>query len=165
MIAEAFPLQTIVPVDSFADIINNYPLVCAVLSWMTAQFLKVIINFAKNRRFNWKVVWSSGGMPSSHSATVVSLAISIGLTSGFKTPLFAVAAIFAFITMYDAAGVRRETGDIAKIINDLVLHNPEIENSEEYKDLKELVGHSPLEVLGGAALGAVMPFVIGMIIG
>ena len=158
-------MQTIVPVDSFADVINNYPLICAVLSWMIAQLLKVIINFAKNHKFNWKLVWSSGGMPSSHSATVTSLAISIGLTSGFVSPLFAVAAMFAFITMYDAAGVRRETGDIAKIINDLVLHNPEIENSEEYKDLKELVGHSPLEVLGGAALGILMPFVVGMFMG
>ncbi|MBQ7719517.1 MAG: divergent PAP2 family protein [Clostridia bacterium] len=131
---------------------------------MIAQVLKVLINFIKYRKFNWKVVWSSGGMPSSHSATVTSLAISLGLTQGFSSPLFAIAAIFAFITMYDAAGVRRETGDIAKIINDLVLHNPEIENSEEYKDLKELVGHSPLEVLGGALLGTVMPFIVGMFI-
>ena len=157
-------MHTVTAVDSFADIIRNYPLICAVLSWMIAQVLKVLINFIKYRKFNWKVVWSSGGMPSSHSATVTSLAISLGLTQGFSSPLFAIAAIFAFITMYDAAGVRRETGDIAKIINDLVLHNPEIENSEEYKDLKELVGHSPLEVLGGALLGTVMPFIVGMFI-
>ena len=157
-------MHTVTAVDSFADIIRNYPLICAALSWMIAQVLKVLINFIKYRKFNWKVVWSSGGMPSSHSATVTSLAISLGLTKGFSSPIFAIAAIFAFITMYDAAGVRRETGDIAKIINDLVLHNPEIENSEEYKDLKELVGHSPLEVLGGALLGIVMPFIVGMFI-
>lgn len=146
--------------DSIVDIWTNFPLICAALSWMTAQILKGIINFARNRKLNWKVMWSSGGMPSSHSATVTSLSISIGATYGFNTPIFAVAAIFAFITMYDAAGVRRETGDIAKILNDLVLHNPEIENSEEYKDLKELVGHTPLEVLGGALLGAIMPFLL-----
>ena len=151
-------------IDTIVDIRTNFPLICAVLSWMVAQTLKLIINFAKNRKMNWKIVWSSGGMPSSHSATVTSLSISIGAIYGFGTPIFAVAAIFAFITMYDAAGVRRETGDIAKILNDLVLHNPEIENSEEYKDLKELVGHTPLEVLGGAILGAVMPFLILAII-
>lgn len=157
-------MDPIKPVDSFLDIYKNFPLVCAALSWMIAQILKMIINFAKNRKFNWKVIWSSGGMPSSHSATVTSLAISIGMLNGFNTPLFAISAIFAFITMYDAAGVRRETGDIAKVLNDLVLHNPEIENSEEYKDLKELVGHTPIEVLGGAALGIAMPFIVRLFI-
>ncbi|NLZ37121.1 MAG: divergent PAP2 family protein [Clostridiales bacterium] len=146
--------------DSFFNVYKNYPLVCSAVSWLIAQILKVIINLIVHKELSPKLIWSSGGMPSSHSSAVVSLSLAIGLTQGFLSPLFAISSIFAFIVMYDAAGVRRETGDIAKVLNNLVINNPEVENSEEYKELKELVGHTPIEVVGGAALGIAIPLLI-----
>jgi acid phosphatase family membrane protein YuiD len=130
------------------------------VSWIVAQLLKVIIDLIIHRKLIPRMLIASGGMPSSHSSTVVSLSLAIGMTQGFLSATFAISAIFAFIVMHDAAGVRRETGDIAKVLNNLVLNNPEVENSEEYKELKELVGHTPIEVVGGAALGIAIPLLI-----
>ncbi|HHX54309.1 MAG TPA: divergent PAP2 family protein [Clostridiales bacterium] len=146
--------------DSFFTVYKNYPLVCAAVSWIVAQLLKVLIDLIIHKKLTPRMLIASGGTPSSHSSTVVSLSLAVGMTEGFLSSTFAISAIFAFIVMYDAAGVRRETGDIAKVLNNLVLNNPEVENSEEYRELKELVGHTPIEVVGGAALGIAIPLLI-----
>lgn len=132
----------------------NKELVIAASAWLAAQLIKCIICLVMNRSLPLNVVFGSGGMPSSHSATVCALTAAVGFDCGPTSPLFGVCCIMAFIVMYDAMGVRRETGDQAKVINDMI---------EIFEDMgkpiplerkfKELVGHTPLQVICGAALG------------
>ena len=125
----------------------------ALFSMFFAQFLKV---FSK-RPFNFSRIASSGGMPSSHSSFVTCLATVIGVKHGFNSDLFAVVVVFALIIMYDATGVRRAVGEQAKIINRLIEDLTTGEKKEMiYKELKELVGHTPVEVLVGAVLGILL---------
>ena len=123
-----------------ADILTNRYWLCAMSAWLIAQALKIPIQFALNHKLNWKLFWSSGGMPSSHSAMVVSLALCIGFNEGFDTPLFAIAFVLASIVMYDAAGVRRETGRQGQVINQ-ILHSAIFEgrpiSNEEMKEILE----------------------------
>ena len=147
------------------DLIHNFPLVCAGTAWFTAQILKVFTGVFKMREFSiTALLFGNGGMPSSHSASVTALAISCGLCYGFDSGFFAIALMFAIIVMGDAAGVRRETGEQAKILNritrDMFKHlSPE----EVNRNLKELVGHTPLQVVVGSALGLTIPFLMGLI--
>src|SRR5690554_6470038 len=99
------------------EIFNNFPLWIAIFAIFFAQFIKVPIFFAITRKVDWSLLTSTGGMPSSHSAAVTALTTGVGLEAGFDSSLFAVAALFAIITMYDAAGVRRQAGEHAAIIN------------------------------------------------
>ena len=139
----------------FYQITNNRPLMAAVFGWCIAQFLKVPWHYFIYREWSIKRAFGSGGMPSSHSAATVAMTIALGNSYGYDSPYFAVSALFAAITMYDAAGVRLETGRQAEIINDLVerLH-------EDYgfgvAKLKEMVGHTPVQVIVGAAIGLVI---------
>lgn len=138
---------------SVLDIFQNEALFCALLGWFSAQTLKVVLYAVLERRFDIRRFWGSGGMPSSHSALVVSLAMMVGFLHGFETAAFATCAVLSLVVMYDAAGVRRETGTQATVINQIlkdVLINGKPISDEE---LKELVGHTPLEVLGGAIVG------------
>ena len=108
----------------------------------------------------------SGGMPSSHSSTVVSLAVAAGVSYGVDSAIFAVALIFAIVVMYDATGVRRETGKQAVILNRLLLDNPFSWSGEEFeKKLKEYVGHTPFQVLMGAILGLIIAIIMGFFYG
>ena len=137
------------------QLLSNYPLMTAVLSWFVAQVL-----------INWERMTGSGGMPSSHSSTVVSLAVAIGVSYGVDSTLFALALIFAIVVMYDATGVRRETGKQAVILNRLLLDNPFSWTGEEIdKKLKEYVGHTPLQVLMGAILGMLIALIMGDVYG
>jgi len=134
------------------QVFDNEILWITVVSWATAQCIKIIIGIIRERRFNFKWIFGTGGMPSSHAAGVSTLATSIGLTIGFHTHLFALAAIFAFITMFDAQTSRRSIGVQARILNkimDDVSHRKKIEDQR----LRELIGHTPIEVLVGALLG------------
>jgi acid phosphatase family membrane protein YuiD len=142
------------------DILNNNPLICAALAWVSAQLMKFIIVNIRERRINLLVLIQSGGMPSSHSATVCSLATAIGFQVGFGSPEFAIAAILAFIVMYDAAGVRRAAGEQARRIN--ILTQDYLSDFEEdmQAQLKELLGHTPPEVFGGAILGILIPTIL-----
>jgi len=142
------------------DILKNTPLLCAALAWVSAQLMKFIIVNIRERRLNLLVLVQSGGMPSSHSATVCALATAIGFQMGFDTPEFAIAAILAFIVMYDAAGVRRAAGEQAKRIN--ILTQDYLDDFEEdmQAQLKELLGHTPPEVFGGAVLGILIPTIL-----
>ena len=134
----------------------NYLLSISLTGWLVAQVLKTLINGLFLGKFSLERMWGSGGMPSSHSALVCACASGIGMTAGFDQPVFALAVVVAFVVMYDAANVRKETGEQAKILNYIMQnwneHKPELFAEE----LKELIGHTPLQVAAGAILGVIV---------
>ncbi len=141
---------------SIAEILRNQILICAMTSWFIAQALKVPIYYLVEHELNWRRWLGSGGMPSSHTALVVSLAAMVGAKEGFGTALFAISFALAIIVMYDAAGVRRETGTQAVVIN-RILHDMLVDGKQITEEqLKELIGHTPLEVFAGAVLGLII---------
>lgn len=135
----------------FIDLITNPFLLTSLSSWFVAQVLKVIINIFIHKKVLWERMVGDGGMPSGHSATVSSLAVVTGLFYGFGTFQFAVAAIFAIVVCHDAMGVRQETGKQAVMLNEII----QILESEDLPEvkLKELVGHTPLQVIIGILIG------------
>lgn len=142
--------------NSLLSIFNNSALMCALISWFVAQILKVPIYALVEKKVNFKRVFGSGGMPSSHTSFVVSLALMIGNNNGFDSPLFAITFVLAAIVMYDATGVRRETGTQAVVINQ-ILRDVLIDGKPISDDaLKELIGHTPLEVFAGFILGVIV---------
>ncbi len=134
-------------------IFSNHTVLCALVAWAVAQGLKIPLYYLVEKRWDFHRFVGSGGMPSSHSAMVVALCVMVGSTLGFQTAEFAICFVLAVIVMYDAAGVRRETGTQATVINqilrDVLINGKQISDDE----LKELVGHTPLEVLCGAIVG------------
>ena len=132
---------------------GNIILTLAVLAWAAAQILKVVVVFIQNKKVDWNMILSGGGMPSSHSAFVCACASSTGYTCGWSSPMFALAASFAFIVMYDAANVRHAAGEQAKILNYIMENWTELRPNFLVKNLKELLGHTPLQVFFGALLG------------
>jgi acid phosphatase family membrane protein YuiD len=124
-------------------------------AWVFTQTLKVIFGVAREKRFNFKWFVGSGGMPSSHAAGVTALSTSVGFECGFDSPLYAATLIFALIVMFDAQGVRHATGRQAEILNRIM---EDIYYKQRIKEerLKELVGHTPVEVFIGAAIGVLM---------
>jgi len=143
--------------EFLAGIGQNIILMTALTAWFTAQVLKTMTSYWRHGAFNAERLVGAGGMPSSHTALVVSLAVSIALREGLESDLFAVAVILAGIVMYDAAGVRRAAGRQAKVINKLV-HEMRVEHKVKETRLKELLGHTPLEVLGGALYGTLVAY-------
>lgn len=138
------------------NIWNNIWLWIPVITWFVVQCTKIVIELIKNKKLNLRRIVGSGGMPSSHSAFVCSLATTIGITEGVSSPLFAMAVALSAIVMYDAAGVRRAAGKQAKILNQII--ESERENINVQEKLIELLGHTPLEVYVGALVGIVMAF-------
>lgn len=140
---------------------HNQILVASVLGWLVAQLLKTGIYMYLNKSFVPERLVGSGGMPSSHSATVCALSTAAGIQYGLDSFPFAVCTILAIIVMYDALGVRRETGIQAKVLNEMIDlfegMNKELSTDEK---LKELVGHTPLQVLMGAILGIIIAFIV-----
>jgi len=136
------------------ELLGNGIFWTAMAANLLAQTLKLFIYYRLEGRFQWERFLETGGMPSSHSATVSALAVSVGLKEGFDSALFAVAAIFALIVMYDATGIRRAAGLHAQLLNQLV---QELRRLQELgptpTPLKELLGHTYLEVFVGALLG------------
>ena len=134
------------------EILSNRFVQGAFLAWAIAQALKVILTLIISKEFDSSRMWGSGGMPSSHSSTTCALMMMIGFSEGFDSALFALAFAFSAIVMYDAAGVRRSTGKNAAVLNRLIdrLAN---DGTFDEEHLKELVGHTPLQVLAGALLG------------
>jgi len=140
--------------DFLTELFKNHVLITAALGWLIAQVLKVLIALIQNKRIDWSRFVGSGGMPSSHTSFVIALTTAIGYDSGVSTPIFAVCAVLSFVVMYDASGVRRATGIQAKVLNKLVDSYEEQEDVEiSDEKLKELIGHSPLEVFAGAICG------------
>ena len=144
------------------DLLHNQIFVAAVLGWLVAQVLKTIIHMIVNKQFVAERMVGGGGMPSSHSATVCALATATGMRYGGGSFEFAVAIMLAIIVMYDAMGVRRETGIQGRVLNEMldIFMNMGKEISAEAK-LKELVGHTPLQELMGAVLGCVIAVLVG----
>lgn len=143
---------------------GNYMMMCAVCGWFTAQVLKFIISLCRREKLNYlTLLFSSGGMPSSHSATVVGLCVGSGILHGLGSPFFAITAVMSMVVMIDASGVRYETGEQAKILNkitkELFSGDPDMVNT----GLKELVGHTPFQVIMGAITGAVVAVVLGFL--
>jgi acid phosphatase family membrane protein YuiD len=138
----------------FEAVFTNRAITIPILAWFTAQAIKVVSRLFMERRLDFTLFVSSGGMPSSHSSFSVSLAVVIGKINGWNTGLFAMAVAFALIVMYDAAGVRRAAGKQARVLNKLV--HTHMDRIEFEGKLKELLGHTPLEVLMGALLGILL---------
>jgi acid phosphatase family membrane protein YuiD len=130
-------------------IIYNKTIWVAILSWAIAQILKIILTFFQQDKLDLSRIYGSGGMPSSHTSLVMALSFSLGKTYGFDSAYFAIAIVLAMVVMYDAAGVRRAAGKQAELLN-FLLHHHETAPKEQ---LKELLGHTPIEVIAGAVLG------------
>ena len=139
--------------------LGNQVLVSAVMGWVVAQFLKTLIDFALNKSFNAERLVGSGGMPSSHSATVCGMTTAAMLKYGVGSFEFAVSFVVSMVVMYDAIGVRRETGKQAKLLNSILNENPlklKLNAEVLQEKLKEYVGHTPLQVMAGAILGILL---------
>ncbi len=128
--------------------------------WFFIQLFKLIYDLITTKKFNFKRILGAGGMPSSHSAVVTSLATMIGISNGIDSPIFGLALIFAFVVMYDAAGVRRAAGKQAKILNKII-ETPGLSNVEVSEKLQEVLGHTPIQVFVGAFIGIVVGFIFG----
>jgi uncharacterized protein len=131
---------------------RNYIFWTSAIAWVVAQSLKVVLGYFKEKRFNFKWFIGAGGMPSSHAAGVSALSTSIGVTYGFDSALFAVTAVFTLIVLFDAQGVRRSAGKQARILNKM-LDDIYWKKKIDDKQLKELIGHTSLEVIAGMLLG------------
>ncbi len=138
--------------DLFGQLLANQVLWAGFWAWFVAQIVKPPIHYFQHREWRWRYVLSAGGMPSSHSALVMSCTTAIGLQNGFNSPIFALAWVISMIVIYDATGVRRQAGDQARILNlmidELFTGHPLAE-----KELQERLGHTPRQVLAGIALG------------
>lgn len=133
-------------------LLSNSVLIAGFISWSLAQLIKIPWNYFSTRRWDWVLLLRAGGMPSSHAALVASVAHSIGLFTGFNTPLFALALTLAVIVIYDATGIRRQAGIHAEFINRIVRDMVKGKRSQE-KQLREVLGHTPIEALAGTLLG------------
>ena len=140
------------------ELLHNQVLLIALIACFLAQGLKLVVELVQHQRLNFRVLVETGGMPSSHSALVTALAMEIGQSVGWGSNEFAVATIFAFIVMYDAAGIRRAAGEQAKVLN-LILEEDTVQVPLE-KPLKEVLGHTPLQVIVGSCLGGAVSFLI-----
>src|SRR5436190_19173389 len=141
------------------SIVDNRVLITAVCAWLFAQLIKLVIELIRTHRVNLRYLGSAGGMPSSHSAFVTSLATAVGREDGFGSSLFAICFVFGSIVMYDAAGVRQAVSIQARILNRM-LDELFTQHAFSERRLRELLGHTPLEVSAGCALGLVVGIVI-----
>lgn len=133
---------------------NGYEvIITALLANTIAQWIKIVRYGFKRKKMNYAILFATGGMPSSHTSTVVAMAVSVGLVDGFDSSVFAIAALFAGVVMFDAAGLRRNAGRQAVVLNQIIgeILSPEHRLSKE--KLKEFLGHSPMEIFAGAILG------------
>lgn len=138
---------------TFGALLSNYPLICAILGWCIAQVLKIFTNLVHSRKLDFKMLLASGGMPSSHSATVTALTVACAVKFGFASAETAISFVLAAVVMRDASGVRWETGEQAKLINKMMNELFSGKPEEVNTGLKELVGHTPFQVMVGAILG------------
>ena len=140
---------------NLSAILQNKALIAGLVAWALAQLMKLPIDYARTRRWNWALLLTTGGMPSSHSALVTATTLAVGLYYGFDHPTFALGVAITMIVTYDAARVRQQAGIHAQRINiifeELLRGHPISED-----DLREVLGHTPLEVTGGILLGLVV---------
>lgn len=140
---------------TLVNITQNHVLDVTLLAWLTAQVLKVIFVLISQKRLDFNRLVGAGGMPSSHSALVMALAASVGRLQGFGSTEFAICVCLALVVMYDASNVRRAAGEQAKILNYMMDHWIETTPELFSKELKELLGHTPVEVIAGGTLGLI----------
>ncbi|HCC33930.1 MAG TPA: acid phosphatase [Clostridiales bacterium] len=133
----------------------NLLLFAAVAAWLIAQVGKVVVAWFRTRTLELRLLTTTGGMPSAHSALVAALTVGVGLAEGTDSPVFAVAFVFSMIVFYDAAGVRRAAGDQAEVLNQM-LRDLYIDHEFRPERLRELLGHTPVEVLAGIGLGGLL---------
>ncbi len=160
---------------SIHSLLENYVLLVAIISWVTAQIAKTFVNFYLTNKIKAERLLGAGGMPSSHTATVCSVAVAVSRKTGVSSVEFAIALVLALVVMYDAMGVRRQSGEHAKLLNmiidelkedknlkneKLIEFTTQLEQSEEEKKLTEYIGHTPFEVLAGALLGILIAMII-----
>ena len=137
------------------EFLKNYIFWTSSAAWVIAQVLKVVLGVFREKRFNFRWFVGSGGMPSSHAAGVSALATSIGVTYGFDSALFAITMVFGLIVLFDAQGVRRSSGRQAEILNKM-MDDIYWKKKLDEEQVKELLGHTPVEVFAGAFLGIVV---------
>lgn len=147
----------------FEKLFTNKMFVAPLSAWLIAQVIKTIIHLCVHRKFDLRRMFGDGGMPSGHSATVLSLTTTAAIIHGVDSSIFAICAVLAIIVMNDAMGVRRETGIHAERINEIFEKLFSKDFSDEEK-LKVLVGHTPLQVFVGALLGVTVGLVVGLAI-
>lgn len=144
----------------FNELLLNKVLIIAATAWLIAGVLKMFIELIINKKFSFKRIIGAGGMPSSHTSTVIALAISIGYYEGPDKVTFALAVIFAIVVIHDAVGVRLETGKQAKVLNTMMFESEAFKDLDFEKQLKEYVGHTPLQALVGAIVGMLVSLVM-----
>ncbi|MFU8827454.1 MAG: divergent PAP2 family protein [Brevefilum sp.] len=145
-----------------SGVFHNPVFIATLVVSFLAQILKLPMCYLRTREWDWSLLFSTGGMPSSHSAVVTAAAVGIGHYAGFDTPLFGLAFAIASVVIYDSTNIRRQAGFHAQQINRIIkefLHG-EIKPAEDFKELREVLGHSPLEALGGVILGILVNLVL-----
>jgi acid phosphatase family membrane protein YuiD len=147
------------PEVSFIDFLQNKVVIATFLAWFIAQLLKVAIGAVVEKRFNFRWFVGTGGMPSSHTAGVSALATSVGIQEGAGTAIFVVALLFAIVVICDAQGFRRSAGKQAEVLN-RILDDIYWKKRIQEDRLKELLGHTPIQVFAGLALGIGIPFLL-----
>ena len=140
--------------NGFTQFVENKYIYVPVLLWFAIQLFKLLYDLVKTRKFNFKRILGAGGMPSSHSAVVTSLATLVGKYEGVNTAIFAVSFVMAFVVMYDACGVRRAAGKQAALLNKLV-ETPGLTGIQVSEKLVEVLGHTPIQVIVGALIGLI----------
>ena len=148
--------QTIM--DTIIAVFTNKIFYATLIAWVSSQTLKVIIHYIQYRKIDLSLFSETGGMPSAHSATVSALSSMVGFEVGWTSPLFMVCLTFSLIVMYDAAGLRRAAGEQAKILNRIIL-DVYSRRRLQSKRLKELVGHTPVEVMAGCVFGILLAII------
>lgn len=138
--------------EGLIELSQNKYIYIPLILWFVIQLFKVLCDIIKNKKIDFRRIMGAGGMPSSHSAVVTSITTLIGKDQGFNSPIFALAFVFAFIVMYDACGVRRAAGKQAAVLNKII-QTPRLTGIEISEKLVELLGHTPIQVLAGAAIG------------
>ena len=161
MILQTAFATEIINMKNYVDVLTgNHIINVGLICWFAAQALKIVYNFIRFRKIDLRLFFSSGSMPSSHSALVTGTATAVGIVAGWQSVEFGMAAVLASIVMYDASGVRRAVGEQAKILN-FMMDNWDNLTPEMFKqDLKELIGHTPLEVATGAVLGIILALIV-----
>lgn len=147
--------------NEIQKILGNKYLYIPLIVWFSIQIFKVIYDLVKTKKFDFKRIMGAGGMPSSHSAVVTTLAAMVGRGEGYDTSIFAISVIFALIVMYDAAGVRRAAGKQARLLNRIV-ETPGLSSVQVQEKLVEVLGHTPLQVIVGAIIGIIVGTLVGI---
>ncbi|HSQ16221.1 MAG TPA: divergent PAP2 family protein [Anaerolineales bacterium] len=137
------------------SLLNNYVLIAALTAWALAQIIKVPYEYLRSKEWDWALLLRAGGMPSSHTSLLIGATHAIGLSAGFDSPIFALAVAISMVVVYDATGIRRQAGMHAALINGM-LRDMAAGHPLKQEQLREVLGHTPLEVVGGFFLGIII---------